>query len=97
MQDTILLETTTYCNLDCIFCYRGQDNHHKIYNSLSVDEVRRLFDRNSQFMDVSLVNKGEFFMNPQFREIFAYVIEEAYNSKYVSSVFLFTNYETGTL
>ncbi|MCK9224714.1 MAG: radical SAM protein [Candidatus Muirbacterium halophilum] len=94
MQNTILLDITTHCNLDCIFCYRGQENHHKLYNHMKLSDVKKLFDRNSEFLDVSLINKGEMFVNPDFMEIFRYIIEEAYLNLNIRSVFLFTN---GTL
>ena len=94
MQHTILIDITTHCNLDCIFCYRGQENHHKLYNHLKLSDVKKLFDRNSQYLDVSLINKGEMFVNPDFMEIFTYIIQEAHFNPNIRSVFLFTN---GTL
>ncbi len=94
MAGSILLETTTSCNLNCTFCYRGEDKHHEINTCMSPEQVKDTFSKDTVCDDVSLVNKGEFFIHPDCLDIFDYGIKEAHHNPNLRSVFLYTN---GTL
>ncbi|MGM0607398.1 MAG: radical SAM protein [Candidatus Muiribacteriota bacterium] len=92
-KNCILLETTVICNLKCKFCYKNKDNFHFSENEsyLSVSELKKIFNRKSPYKAVSLINKGEFFVHPDFLKIFEYVMFESYYSPFVQHVFINTN------
>ena len=74
MTQFIQLDTTNSCNLRCSFCYKGENNPERIY-FMSISELKEIFESNSDISGVSLVNSGEFFMHPEWRDILLFIFE----------------------
>ena len=91
MIEVFQLESAVCCNLNCKFCYR-HTNLEEIENTfISLDETRNLFTRNTQCQNISIVNKGEFFVHADWKNIFSYVAEEVSESEFCEAIILITN------
>lgn len=82
---TIVLETNYYCNLKCIHCYiPGQEKEQRC--EVTVEDAVCLFDQMLEGgFNRILFTGGEPLANPDFK----YIYEEAWNRKFIIS--LFTN------
>ncbi|MGM0607416.1 MAG: radical SAM protein [Candidatus Muiribacteriota bacterium] len=89
-----MLETSTVCNIECSFCRKNKyysDDLKKKPSFMTLEGVKKKVNKNSNYEWVSLFNNGEFFLNPQWKEIFTYIVSTVYYSSSIKSVLLATN------
>ena len=75
------LELTYRCNLQCPYCYVGNDRNK---NELSTDEWKKVIDQIPWYSIVTLVG-GEPLIRADFEEIFAYASKKLMNKVHIVS------------
>ncbi len=85
------LETCTECNLKCTFCYKTQNKKQIKKNIMSVEDVKKIFSKENNYEKLLLFNNGEFFCNPQWKEILSYICSEIQKSGKNTGVDINTN------
>lgn len=95
--ELIYVETSTYCNLSCVHCYRTSKDFNSKNRNMSfdvfmkiIDEIepyRKYFAAPKKYPQLFLHGLGEPTLNPHLSEMISY----AYNSRKVISVAFATN------
>jgi len=73
--ETLTLELTNLCNLQCIICPRQSANGRKMnYGNMNIEEAKKVIDEYYQSLQaVNLTDLGETLLYPQLAEIIDYI------------------------
>ncbi len=91
------LDTTRICNLRCFFCYKAgeeEKDFKSISSFMNLDDIKKIINEETNACGVSLVNNGEFFLNPDWRVIAQHVFSTQSKHQNLGIITLNTN---GTL
>ncbi|MFA5480196.1 MAG: radical SAM protein, partial [Candidatus Muiribacteriota bacterium] len=88
------LETSKICNVKCSFCYKSDKNYKNSNINepfMTLSEIKKYFADNISWQKVILFNNGEFFVNPEWKQIFEFVVSRISNYSEKCEILINTN------
>ena len=81
LGNSIRIEVSTLCQLQCPLCYRTYPEKMEVIGlgNLKFSDFKRFIDTYPEFKNIEITSKGEIFLNPELKDILRYAYEKKVN------------------